>query len=144
MLEQHACRAVIEEWPSAVDVKAELAQYWADVNIAAANLLYFLHPTLIEPFNAAIVKGYGDLGAIAGSPFDGGSAAISLRATEGNPAAGAAALALVQNDAAQRVLTLDLRFLAYSDLAEHRETRTRLGPGLRPLDALALPLRTPG
>src|SRR3546814_15205401 len=25
---------------------------------AAANLLYFLHPTLVPPFNTAIVKGY--------------------------------------------------------------------------------------
>lgn len=28
---------------------------------AAANLLYFLHPTLIPPFNTAIVKGYNSL-----------------------------------------------------------------------------------
>ncbi len=31
---------------------------------AAANLLYFLHPTLVPPFNTAIVKGYN---AIAGA-----------------------------------------------------------------------------
>jgi type II restriction enzyme len=35
---------------------------------AVANLLYFLHPTLVPPFNTAIVKGYnaltrGDLGS---------------------------------------------------------------------------------
>jgi type II restriction enzyme len=28
---------------------------------AAANLMYFLHPTLVPPFNTAIVKGYNDL-----------------------------------------------------------------------------------
>ncbi len=28
---------------------------------AAANLLYFLHPTVIPPFNTAIVKGYNEL-----------------------------------------------------------------------------------
>lgn len=28
---------------------------------AAANLLYFLHPTLVPPFNTAIVKGYNEL-----------------------------------------------------------------------------------
>jgi len=28
---------------------------------AAANLLYFLHPTLMPPFNTAIVKGYNEL-----------------------------------------------------------------------------------
>lgn len=28
---------------------------------AAANLLYFLHPTLVPPFNTAIVKGFNDL-----------------------------------------------------------------------------------
>ncbi len=28
---------------------------------AAANLMYFLHPTLVQPFNTAIVKGYNDL-----------------------------------------------------------------------------------
>ena len=28
---------------------------------AVANLLYFLHPTLISPFNTAIVKGYNEL-----------------------------------------------------------------------------------
>jgi type II restriction enzyme len=28
------------------------------VGPAAANLLYFLHPTLIPPFNTAIVRGY--------------------------------------------------------------------------------------
>jgi len=28
---------------------------------AVANLLYFLHPTLIPPFNTAIVKGYNEL-----------------------------------------------------------------------------------
>jgi hypothetical protein len=28
---------------------------------AAANLLYFLHPTLMPPFNTAIVRGYNAL-----------------------------------------------------------------------------------
>lgn len=28
---------------------------------AAANLLYFLHPTLVPPFNTTIVKGYNAL-----------------------------------------------------------------------------------
>jgi type II restriction enzyme len=37
---------------------------------AAANLLYFLHPTLVPPFNTAIVKGYN---AVAGAKVKLGS-----------------------------------------------------------------------
>lgn len=285
---------------------------------AAANLLYFLHPTLVTPFNTAIVKGYNavtgarvklgrwdeylamrrgvlalnqryrtrlsnDLGAIAGFLFDVGSGRLPLPTTEVNAAAWAADLARVRSDAAaerrraaeadedrshtqvqgwlrdlgralgyevwvasndrgrsynggrlaegcldalpaglesslavdtirlidvlwiepegrvaaafevehstslysgivrmldlalgaadglagryflvapdrreadaraqfarpafQRVMDLDLRFLAYSDLAEHRESMARFGQGLRPLDALSRPLRGPG
>ena len=37
------------------------AQQIKGLGPAAANLLYFLHPTLVPPFNTAIVKGYNEL-----------------------------------------------------------------------------------
>ena len=37
------------------------AQQIKGLGPAAANLLYFLHPTLVPPFNTAIVKGYNSL-----------------------------------------------------------------------------------
>ena len=43
-----------------------------------------------------------------------------------------------------RVMDLDLRFLAYSDLAAHRHDMARFGQGLRPLEAVARSLRVPG
>jgi len=43
-----------------------------------------------------------------------------------------------------RVMDLDLRFLAYSDLAAHRHDMARFGQGLRPLEAVARSLRGPG
>ncbi|MFZ5635611.1 MAG: type II restriction endonuclease [Pseudomonadota bacterium] len=41
----------------------------------------------------------------------------------------------------QRVNDLNLRFIAYGDLQEHRENMARFGQGLRPLHAIAKPLR---
>ncbi|MBS0200440.1 MAG: type II restriction endonuclease [Proteobacteria bacterium] len=41
----------------------------------------------------------------------------------------------------QRVSELDLRFLPYSELQAHRESMARFGQGLRPIEALARPLR---
>ena len=43
-----------------------------------------------------------------------------------------------------RVMDLDLQFLAYSDLDAHRLDMARFGQGLRPLEAIARPLRRPG
>ena len=47
---------------------------------AAANLLYFLHPTLVPPFNTAIVKGYN---ALTGSKVKLGSWSEYLAMREG-------------------------------------------------------------
>jgi len=47
---------------------------------AAANLLYFLHPTLVPPFNTAIVKGYN---ALAGAKVRLGKWAEFLAMREG-------------------------------------------------------------
>lgn len=47
---------------------------------AAANLLYFLHPTLVPPFNTAIVKGYN---ALAGAKVKLGSWPDYLAMREG-------------------------------------------------------------
>ena len=41
----------------------------------------------------------------------------------------------------KRVAELDLKFLRYSDLEQHRDVIARFGTGLKPLDALARPLR---
>lgn len=40
-----------------------------------------------------------------------------------------------------RVAELDLRYLPYSELERHRESIARFGQGLKPLDAIARPLR---
>lgn len=42
-------------------IQALDAQKIKGLGPAAANLLYFLHPTLVPPFNTAIVKGYNAL-----------------------------------------------------------------------------------
>ena len=41
-------------------------------------------------------------------------------------------------------MDLDLLFLAYSDLAAHRQDMARFGQGLRPLEAVARSLRGSG
>ncbi len=47
----------------------------------------------------------------------------------------------VARPAFQRVADLDLKFLAYSELEQHRDAIARFGAGLKPLDAIARPLR---
>jgi type II restriction enzyme len=51
------------------------------------------------------------------------------------------ARAQVARPAFQRVADLDLKFLAYSELEQHRVAIARFGAGLKPLDAIARPLR---
>lgn len=77
---------------------------------AAANLLYFLHPTLVPPFNTAIVKGYN---ALTGSKVKLGSWAEYLAMREG---------ALRKNDACRSLLSNDLGAIAgfFFDLGTER------------------------
>lgn len=57
----HTCACCNAE-PAVVDAIRNLAERRIKgLGPAAANLLYFLHPTLIPPFNTAIVKGYNAL-----------------------------------------------------------------------------------
>ncbi|HKQ47542.1 MAG TPA: type II restriction endonuclease [Phycisphaerae bacterium] len=57
----HTCACCNAE-PAVVDAIRNLAEHRIKgLGPAAANLLYFLHPTLIPPFNTAIVKGYNAL-----------------------------------------------------------------------------------
>ncbi len=51
------------------------------------------------------------------------------------------ARAQLARPAFRRVTDLDVRFIAYSDLAAHRESIGRFGQGMRPIDAIARPLR---
>lgn len=62
---------------------------------AVANLLYFLHPTLISPFNTAIVKGYN---AITGGNVKLGRWDHYLAMREGILALNASHRALLSND----------------------------------------------
>lgn len=62
---------------------------------AAANLLYFLHPTLIVPFNTAIVKGYN---AVTGSGVKLGKWDAYLAMREGAVALNEAHRDLLSND----------------------------------------------
>lgn len=57
----HTC-ACCEGEPQIVDaIRALDARAIKGLGPAAANLLYFLHPTLVPPFNTAIVKGYNEI-----------------------------------------------------------------------------------
>jgi type II restriction enzyme len=67
---------------------------------AAANILYFLHPTLVVPFNTAIVKGYN---ALTGARVKLGSWVEYLAMREG---------ALRFNDAHRQALSNDLGAVA--------------------------------
>ncbi len=62
---------------------------------AAANILYFLHPTLIAPFNTAIVKGYN---AITGASVKLGKWDEYLAMREGLFALNTAHRAILSND----------------------------------------------
>lgn len=56
----HCCSCADEE--GVLDaVKRLAARQIKGLGPAAANLLYFLHPTIVPPFNTAIVKGYNAL-----------------------------------------------------------------------------------
>lgn len=84
---------------------------------AAANLLYFLHPTLVPPFNTAIVRGYN---AVAG-------AKVKLGRWEEYLAMRAGALRL--NAAARDLLSNDLGAIAglLFDIGSGRYTAPPLG-----------------
>ncbi|MHB1072226.1 MAG: type II restriction endonuclease [Gemmatimonadaceae bacterium] len=57
----HACACCETEGP-VLDAIRQLAQRGIKgLGPTAANLLYFLHPTIVPPFNTAIVKGYNAL-----------------------------------------------------------------------------------
>lgn len=62
---------------------------------AAANMLYFLHPTLVPPFNTAIVKGYN---ALTGSKVKLGSWSEYLAMREGVLRINAEHRAVLSND----------------------------------------------
>ena len=62
---------------------------------AAANLLYFLHPTLVPPFNTAIVKGYN---AITGSKVKLGRWDVYLAMRQGVLRLNAEYRSLLSND----------------------------------------------
>jgi type II restriction enzyme len=62
---------------------------------AAANLLYFLHPTLVPPFNTAIVKGYN---ALTGSRIKLGSWPDYLSMRDGMLTLNAQFRSLLSND----------------------------------------------
>jgi len=62
---------------------------------AAANLLYFLHPTLVPPFNTAIVKGYN---ALTGSRIKLGSWPDYLSMRDGILALNSQFRSLLSND----------------------------------------------
>lgn len=56
-----ACRCCTGEAPLLSAVQAFADRKVKGMGPAAANLLYFLHPTLMPPFNTAIVRGYNEL-----------------------------------------------------------------------------------
>ena len=57
----HACACCDGETDVITAIQQLDAKAIKGLGPAAANLLYFLHPTLVPPFNTAIVKGYNAL-----------------------------------------------------------------------------------
>jgi type II restriction enzyme len=57
----HACACCDTEAGVLAAIRALDERKIKGLGPAAANLLYFLHPTLVPPFNTAIVKGYNAL-----------------------------------------------------------------------------------
>ena len=57
----HACSCCDTEEAVVRAIRQLSEQGIKGLGPAAANLLYFLHPTLVPPFNTAIVKGYNAL-----------------------------------------------------------------------------------
>lgn len=57
----NACRCCTDEAAVVAAIRALAAKNIKGLGPAAANLLYFLHPTIIPPFNTAIVNGYNAL-----------------------------------------------------------------------------------
>lgn len=55
------CRCCTSEQPVLVAVRQLADKQIKGLGPAAANLLYFLHPTIMPPFNTAIVNGYNAL-----------------------------------------------------------------------------------
>lgn len=75
----NALRATGEEALLSVIARLNLAKI-KGLGPAAANILYFLHPTLVPPFNTAILKGYN---ALTGSRLRLGTWEDYLRLREG-------------------------------------------------------------
>ena len=57
----HACDCCIKEADVLQAIRTLEAKGIKGLGPAAANLLYFIHPTIVVPFNTAIVKGYNAL-----------------------------------------------------------------------------------
>ncbi len=57
----NTCRCCTEETAVVAAIRTLTAKNIKGLGPAAANLLYFLHPTIIPPFNTAIVNGYNAL-----------------------------------------------------------------------------------
>jgi len=57
----NTCSCCTDEAQIIVSIQTLNRQEIKGLGPAAANLLYFLHPTLVPPFNTAIVKGYNAL-----------------------------------------------------------------------------------
>ncbi len=66
----NTCRCCTEEAAVVAAIRTLAAKNIKGLGPAAANLLYFLHPTIIPPFNTAIVNGYN---ALAGAKVKLGS-----------------------------------------------------------------------
>lgn len=57
----HACNCCDDEGQVVAAIRALDERRIKGLGPAAANLLYFIHPTLVPPFNTAIVNGYNAL-----------------------------------------------------------------------------------
>lgn len=90
-----ACRCCTNEQQLLAAVRSFSERRVKGLGPAAANLLYFLHPTLMPPFNTAIVRGYN---AVTGSAVKLGSWDHYLAMREGILAINASLRDLLSND----------------------------------------------
>jgi type II restriction enzyme len=91
----HACACCSEEAAVLAAIRELDAKAIKGLGPAAANLLYFLHPTVTPPFNTAIVKGYN---ALTGSKVKLGRWSEYLAMREGVMRLNAQARDLLSND----------------------------------------------
>jgi len=89
------CRCCTGEAQLLAAVRTFAARGIKGLGPAAANLLYFLHPTLMPPFNTAIVRGYN---ALTGARIKLGSWQEYLRMRAGVLAINAEMRGLLSND----------------------------------------------